>query len=61
MFAELQESACGRARPAVSRKPREQMRNHPEKKTKSVVFGECINDIPIHRWIGYAGGAPGGL
>lgn len=61
MFSELRDIPYDFA--AVSRfdEAREELQTHPEKKTKSVVFGECLNDLPFHQWIGYQDGARGGL
>ncbi|MHB8054930.1 MAG: hypothetical protein ACYDH3_06745 [Candidatus Aminicenantales bacterium] len=61
MFTELHEETYDLAAASRFREAREELLAHPEKKTKSVVFGECINDVPFHSWIGYRGGVPGGL
>lgn len=61
IFAELLEDTYDLAAASRFKEAREELLAHPDKKTMSVVFGECINDIPFHRWIGYKGGVPGGL
>lgn len=61
MFTELREETYDLAAASRFKEAREELFTHPEKKTKSVVFGECLNDVPFHRWIGYQGGVPGGL
>ena len=61
MFTELLDDTYDLAADSRFKKAREELSAYPDKKTKSVVFGECINDVPFHRWIGYKGGAPGGL
>jgi len=61
MFTELLEDTYDLAAASRFKEAREELLAHPDKKTKSVVFGECINDIPFHRWIGYKGGVTGGL
>ncbi|MDD8009541.1 MAG: hypothetical protein PHF93_03495 [Acidobacteriota bacterium] len=40
---------------------REELAADPSKKTKSIVFGECLNDVPFRDWAGYRGDVPGGL
>jgi hypothetical protein len=61
MFTELREDTYDLAAASRFKEAREELLAHPEKKTKSVVFGECLNGIPFHRWVGYPGGVPGGL
>lgn len=34
---------------------------HPEKKTKTIVSGDCINEVPFQTWLGYNQKAEGGL
>lgn len=33
----------------------------PGKKTKTVVSGDCINEVPFHTWLGYGRRSQGGL
>lgn len=33
----------------------------PDKKTKTIVSDDCINEVPFHAWTGYVKGAGGGL
>lgn len=48
---------------AVSRfsDAREELLQSPAKKTKTIVFEDCINRVPFHSWVGYDHSAPGGL
>ncbi len=34
---------------------------HPDKKTKTIVSGDCLNKVQFHTWLGYEDSAKGGL
>ena len=38
-----------------------EMTIHPDKKTKTVVSGDCINEVPFQNWLGYKTDADGGI
>ncbi|MHB8093795.1 MAG: hypothetical protein ACYDH0_02530 [Candidatus Aminicenantales bacterium] len=61
MFTELRQDQEELAAASRYEEARAALKADPEKKTKSVVFGECINEIPFRDWIGYGDNAPGGL
>lgn len=61
MFTELHADQPHLA--AVSRfsDAREELLQSPAKKTKTIVFEDCINRVPFHTWVGYDRAARGGL
>lgn len=61
MFSELREIPYDFAAASRFKEAQEELQAHPEKKTKSIVFGECLNEVPFHQWIGYQDGLRGGL
>ncbi len=61
MFTELREEQDEIAAPSRYEEAREELKADPEKKTKSVVFGECLNEVPFRDWVGYGEGVRGGL
>ena len=61
MFAELREEQDEIAAPSRFEEAREELKADPAKKTKSIVFGECLNDVPFRDWLGYGGDGAGGL
>lgn len=61
MFTELREEQEEVAAASRYEEAREELKTNPEKKTKSVVFGECFNEVPFRDWIGHGDAARGGL
>jgi hypothetical protein len=61
MFTELRQEQNELAAASRYDEARGELLANPEKKTKSVVFGECFNEVPFHDWAGYADEARGGI
>jgi len=61
MFTELKSDQPELAADSRFEDARAQLSSDPLKKTKSIVFGECLNDIPFGDWVGYRHEAVGGL
>ncbi len=61
MFTELREEQDEIAATSRYEEARDELKADPEKKTKSVVFGECLNEVPFHDWVGYGESGRGGL
>ncbi len=61
MFAELREEQDEIAASSRFDEARRELEADPEKKTKSVVFGECLNEVPFRDWVGYGEVVRGGL
>jgi hypothetical protein len=61
MFAELREEQDELAANSRYDEARQELKTNPEKKTKSVVFGECFNEVPFRDWVGYGEDLRGGL
>ncbi len=40
---------------------KQEMTIHPDKKTKTIVSGDCINEVPFHNWFGYKTNTEGGI
>jgi hypothetical protein len=61
MFTELREEQDEIAAASRYDEAREELEANPKKKTKSVVFGECLNEVPFRDWVGHGDDAHGGL
>ncbi len=61
MFTELREEQDELAASSRYDEAREELKTNPEKKTKSVVFGECFNEVPFRDWVGYGEDTRGGI
>lgn len=61
MFSQLRDVPYDFAAASRFQEAHEDLQAHPEKKTKSVVFGEILNDVSYDHWIGYQDEAKGGL
>lgn len=61
MFAEIGQDQPQLAALSRYEDARRQLSAQPEKKTKSIVFEDCLNQIPFHQWCGYRQQAEGGL
>ncbi len=61
MFTELSAEQPEIAAASRFSDAQEELTADPAKKTKSIVFGECLNDVPFQDWAGYRSDVPGGL
>lgn len=61
MFTELQTDQGHLAAESRFSDAREELVRTPTKKTKTIVFEDCINRVPFHSWVGYDRSAAGGL
>lgn len=61
MFTEIAHDQPQMAAQSRFNDARRELAEKVTKKTKTVVFDDCLNQIPFHEWIGYRQGAEGGL
>lgn len=61
IFTELQSEQPGLAALSRYRDARLEIEADPDKKTKTVVSEDCINEVPFHSWLGYPPDTEGGL
>lgn len=61
MFTEIREEQAHMAAISRFRESRADLLQDGNKKTKTIVFDNCINRIPFHEWNGYRNGEVGGL
>lgn len=61
MFAELGHEELHMAAQSRYVDARRELLENATKKTKSIVFEDCVNQIPFQHWVGYHGKAEGGL
>lgn len=61
VFAELRADQTHLAAESRFNDAREELLGQPNKKTKTIVFEDCINRVPFPAWVGYHREAPGGL
>lgn len=61
MFTELEPSGRGLVADTVYESAVAELTADPTKKTKTVYTGGSLNRVPYQSWVGYAGGAEGGL
>lgn len=61
MFAEISHEQPQMAALSRFNDARQELRDKVTKKTKTIVFEDCLNQIPFHEWIGYRQEAEGGL
>lgn len=40
---------------------KQEMTIHPDKKTKTIFSGDCINEVPYNNWLGYKQNTDGGI
>ena len=40
---------------------RQELESQPDKKTKTIFSGDCMNEVPFHTWLGYGQGRECGL
>ena len=61
MFTELGHEELHMAAQSRFADAKRELQEKTTKKTKSIVFEDCLNQIPFQHWIGYHGKAQGGL
>jgi hypothetical protein len=61
MFTELGHEELHMAALSRFRDAKEELAENPTKKTKSIVFEDCMDQIPFQHWVGYHQRAEGGL
>ncbi len=61
IFTELQTEHCRLAAQSRFTNARNEINTQPNKKTKTIVSGDCINEVPFHMWSGYKNRNEGGL
>lgn len=61
VFTELQTEQTHLAAQSRYRDARQEIDADPDKKTKTVVGDDCMNEIPFHTWLGYGQQTEGGL
>ena len=61
MFTELGHEELHMAAQSRYADARRELLENPTKKTKTIVFEDCMNQIPFQHWNGYHGKAEGGL
>jgi len=61
VFSELQSVQSRLAAESRFISARQEINAHPEKKTKTIVSGNCINETPFRVWYGYDESTEGGL
>lgn len=61
MFAEISHEQPQMAAQSRFNDARRELAEKVTKKTKTIVFEDCLNQIPFHEWIGYRQDAEGGL
>jgi hypothetical protein len=61
LFTELRSDQSHLAAERVYESARAELTGKDNKKTKTIVTGECLNRIPYTAWVGYDREAPGGI
>ncbi|MCK5841333.1 MAG: hypothetical protein KAH31_04145 [Candidatus Sabulitectum sp.] len=61
IFTELQTEHCRIAAQSRFTNARKEIETLPKKKTKTIVSGDCINEVPFHMWAGYKNRKEDGL
>lgn len=61
MFTEINHEQPQMAAQSRFNDARQELLEKVTKKTKTIVFEDCLNQIPFHEWIGYRQEAKGGL
>lgn len=61
VFAELEKELFHMAAQSRFTGAEQELESQPTKKTKTIVSGDCINEVPFHTWSGYGDAREGGL
>ncbi len=61
LFAEVQPNQSGLAAESRFTNARHEIDTLPDKKTKTIVSGDCINKVRFQTWLGYENSTEGGL
>ncbi len=61
IFTELQTGLFNLAALSRFTDADQELRDQPRKKTKTIVSGDCINEVPFHSWLGYGRHSGDGL
>lgn len=61
IFTELHDEQFQFAAQSRFEDARAELETHPEKKTKTIVSDNCMNDVLFNTWLGYGKGTEGGI